>query len=106
MIPESIRIIGYTKENRYKMIDYAVKCISDSGGWVTDHTMYSTAIIVINFEIEAQYVKKLLNMLNNDGLEITAESMNIAQELPNHLNEAQKVTELIGSIRITFVHHN
>ncbi|PFI59467.1 hypothetical protein COI68_27170 [Priestia megaterium] len=104
MIPECIRIIGFTKENRYKIIDHAVKCISDSGGWVTNHTMYSTAIIVINFEIEIQYVKKLLEMLNRNGLNLIEESIDIAKDFPNNVEKVDNVKELIGSVRITFVH--
>ncbi|TDL76096.1 hypothetical protein [Peribacillus frigoritolerans] len=103
MIPRTIRLKGFTKENRHEMIDYTVRSISNCSGWVTNHTMYSNKIIVINFEIEVKGVKDLLSLLNSNGISLFDESIKIAKDFPENLVEANKDKEIMGSVNITFI---
>ncbi|TDB49812.1 hypothetical protein EPL02_12050 [Bacillus sp. CBEL-1] len=103
MLPETIRIQGFTRENRYKMIDYAVSSISKCAGWVTNHTMYSNKVIVINFEIEIRGVRQLLQLLNQNGLSLFEESNKIIHHFPEDYGANNPKKEMIGSINITFI---
>lgn len=103
MLPRVIRIKGFTRENRYGMIDYAVSSISKCSGWVTNHTMYANKMIVINFEIEVKGVRELLHLFNQNGLVLSEESIELLNDFPEDIVIANKDKEIIGSINITFV---
>ena len=68
MLPNPIRIKGFTRGNRHEMIDHAVNTISRCTGWVTNPSMYANKVIVINFEIEARGVRELILSLNQNGV--------------------------------------
>lgn len=106
MIPRYINISGITKENRYKMIDYAVNCINNCSGWVMNHTMFSNAAICINFELEAKDVGKLIKLLNSNGLNLSKESIEIVESFPEDIEENYKNKEILGAINIKFVHND
>lgn len=103
MLPSVIRVKGFTRENRYEMIDYAVNSIQTCGGWVTNHTMYSNKIIVINFEIEAKGVRNLLHLFNQNGLVLFAESSQMMNEFSEYIVKGKEEKEIVGSINITFI---
>ncbi|MED1205292.1 hypothetical protein [Heyndrickxia acidicola] len=103
MLPRAIRIKGFTRENRYEMIDYAVSIISKCAGWVTNHTMYSNKMIVINFEIEVRGVRELLQLLNQNGLKLFEESNEIVKNFQENIVKGNEDKEIIGSINITFI---
>lgn len=103
MVPIAIRIKGFTRENRHEMIDYAVSSISDSSGWVTNHTMYSNKMIVINFEIEMKGIKKLLDLLNQNGIRLFEESRTIAHHFTEDMVKANESKEIMGTVNITFI---
>ncbi|MEE6452745.1 hypothetical protein RAH41_19450 [Gottfriedia acidiceleris] len=104
MIPDYIRIRGTTKENRYLIIDYVVSCINSCSGYVTNHTMFSDAIIVINFEIELIGVSKLLNLMNSNGIKLLDESIAVKESFPENLEDKFRSKEIMGSIQISFFH--
>ena len=106
MIPKYINVACITKENRNNMIDYAVSCINSGSGWVMNHTMFSNAAICINFEIEAKDVGKLLKRLNTNGLSLIKESIDLAENFSQNIEEKYKEKEIIGAINITFVHND
>ncbi|WP_338780160.1 hypothetical protein [Metabacillus sp. FJAT-52054] len=103
MLPDTIRLKGFTRENRHEMIDYAAGSISNCSGWVTNHTMYSNKIIVINFEMEVKGVKELIHLLNSNGMTLFEDSLKIIADFPENLVEADKEKEIMGSINITFI---
>lgn len=103
MLPRALRIKGFTRENRHEMIDYAVSCISKCTGWVTNHTMYSNKMIVINFEIEVKGVRDLLHLLNENGLQLFEDSNKIINMFPEETVKANEDKEMLGSINITFL---
>lgn len=103
MLPKSIRIQGFTRENRHEMVDYAVNSITKCSGWVTNHTMYSNKMIVLNFEIEVKGVSELLILLNQNGLTLFKESTELIHDFPEDSVKANAEKEIIGSINITFI---
>ncbi|WP_282035306.1 hypothetical protein [Metabacillus indicus] len=103
MLPRTIRLKGFTKENRHEMIDYAINSISKCSGWVTNHTMYANKMIVINFEIEVRGVKELLHLLNQNGLVLLEKSNEIIKEFPDNIVQTNCNKEITGSINITFI---
>lgn len=104
MIPDYLRIRATTRDNRYLIIDYVVSCINNCSGYVTNHTMYSDAIIVINFEIELIGVSKLLNLMSSNGINLLKESIEIKERFPENLGKELKDKEIMGSIQISFFH--
>ncbi|MTH53540.1 hypothetical protein GKZ89_09010 [Bacillus mangrovi] len=104
MLPDRIRLFSSTTENRHAMIDYASRSISKRSGWIKNHTMYSNAMIVINFEIEAKDVKELLGDLNQEGMKLFQESLELAAAFPEEVQNGEK--EISGSLRITFIHND
>ncbi|WP_088069740.1 hypothetical protein [Gottfriedia luciferensis] len=105
MIPNYLRIRGTTKENRYKIIDYVVSSINKCSGYVTNHTTFSNAIIVINFEIELIGVTNLLNLLNSNGITLLDESIEVRDHFLKNIDEEEfKDKEIMGSIQISFFH--
>lgn len=106
MLLDYLRIRGTTKENRYKIIDYVVICINNCSGYVTNHSMYSDAIIVINFEIELNGVDKLLNLLDGNGIKLLDESIKIKEIVSSSFKQNTKFTdkEIMGSVQISFFH--
>ncbi|MGM0752442.1 MAG: hypothetical protein ACQET6_10935 [Bacillota bacterium] len=103
MLPSAIRIKGFTRENRHEMIDYAVSSISKCSGWVTNHTMYSNKMIVINFEIEVSGIKELLHLLYQNGLNLFEESNEIINTFPEIIVKTNADKEMIGSLNLTFI---
>ncbi|MCD7035261.1 hypothetical protein LRR81_13520 [Metabacillus sp. GX 13764] len=103
MIPETLRLKGFTKANRYEMIDYAVSSITKSSGWVINHTMYANKMIVINFELEAKGARKLIDLLNRNGMVLFDDSIRLADDFPEVLDAADEVREIQGSVNITFI---
>ncbi|UOY93023.1 hypothetical protein MUG87_02480 [Ectobacillus sp. JY-23] len=103
MIPENIRIRGATRENRYEMIDYAVHCIHTSSGWITNHNTFSDKVIVIHFEIEIKGVRRLLELLNGNGLKLLDESVQVIENFPEAIEKEYGDKEIKGSIQITFI---
>ncbi|WP_341357445.1 hypothetical protein [Rossellomorea sp. y25] len=103
MLPSTIRLKGFTRENRHEMIDYAVSSISRCTGWVTNHTMYSNKMIVISFEIEARGIRELVHSLNQNGLNLFEESNEIMNQFPEISVKAHEDKEIKGSINLTFI---
>ncbi|WGG44699.1 hypothetical protein [Rossellomorea sp. DA94] len=103
MVPRVIRIKGFTRENRHEMIDYTVSSISKCSGWITNHTMYSNKMIVINFEIEVRGVRNLLNLLNQNGVKLFEDSNKIINSFPESIIKANEDKEIMGTINITFI---
>lgn len=106
MLLDYLRIRGTTSENRYKIIDYVVSCINNCSGYVTNHSMYSDAIIVINFEIELDGVNKLLNLLDGNGIKLLDESIEIKETFSSNFKQNVQSTakEVMGSVQISFFH--
>jgi hypothetical protein len=103
MLPNPIRIKGFTRENRHEKIDHAVNTISRCTGWVTNHSMYANKVIVINFEIEARGVRELILSLNQHSLILFEESRSIIDQFPEEVLLENGEEELKGSLNITFV---
>ncbi|WP_085908584.1 hypothetical protein [Kiloniella majae] len=92
-----VRISIMTSMDRHSAIHELSTAISQSNGWVSDHTLLSNVAATINFEIDdlAAY-KKLLSKLEentlNPGIEL--------EKIGNENNVIQ------GQLTITFIHND
>lgn len=88
------------------MTALAERAVTDSGGWILDHHLFSNIAISLTFEIASACVGRLLDELRATGLELTS-------ELRSHLAapaDGMRGTgvsddgDITGYLQITFVH--
>lgn len=106
MIPKRISLAAITREDRHKMIDHTMQCINKCSAWIVNHTMFSNMAICINFQVEAGDVRKLIELLNTNGLNLTQQSIELGEDFPLDLPERYKSKEILGAINITFIHND
>ena len=108
-IEVGIRIFlnAVTRLPRNEMITRAERAISESGGWVLGHHLYSNLAISLAFEITVANMAGLLDHLQETALALTSESVakltSFAKvELGSKTNSNESVT---GYLHITFIHN-
>jgi hypothetical protein len=105
-LPPKLFIACITTRPRVEMISRAERAISESGGWVLDHHLFSNLAVSIAFEVDARKVGALHKALRETGLVIASESESRLAELSEGAAEAgaEPPNELSGYLQITFVH--
>jgi hypothetical protein len=97
-----LRLDGFTKAERVQRTARVSDAINQAGAWITNFHLYSNILICINFEVPLSNLDKLALSLQETGLHLSQESLE--QLIPRN-DSTLKAKELVGTLQITFVHH-
>ena len=87
------------------MIVRVERAISDSGGWVLEHKMFSNLSICLVFEITSEKMPELGANLRATGLTLTRESDAALELLAREADGgAGADQEIFGSVQVLFIH--
>lgn len=103
---ERLFIQAITRQPRIEVTALAERAITDSGGWILDHHLFSNLAISLTFEIAAANVARLCDGLCATGLELTSESGAQLTALADGTrgSDATDKGDITGYLQITFVH--
>jgi len=99
-------IQAVTRRPRIEMTALAERAVTDSGGWILDHHLFSNIAISLTFEIATASLARLLDELCATGLELTSDSHRHIAALADG-SRGTGVTDdggITGYLQITFVH--
>ncbi|SIS69448.1 hypothetical protein [Insolitispirillum peregrinum] len=65
-----IRLDGVTRRQHTLALFDVTSAISDAGGWISNHQLYSNMLAMIAFEVPAQNLPALIEALHQAGIVI------------------------------------
>jgi len=90
------------------MIARVQRAFADSNGSIIDFKMFSNISLNVLFELPVRRIGELAAALSATGLRLSAESRELLADRQERYGEgsgAWSMTEIAGSLQITFVHH-
>lgn len=104
---ERVFIEATTTVNRYEMTALVERAITESGGWVLDHHLFSNLSMSLAFEISDRKLNTLLEALRATGLRLSRQSADAIVTLASSLDLVQDQPEAFveGHLQITFIHN-
>ena len=98
---------AFTRLPRNEMITRAERAISESGGWVLAHHLYSNLAISLAFEITVANMAGLLDHLHETALTLTSTSVAELMSFEKGClgSKAESNENVIAYLHITFIHN-
>jgi hypothetical protein len=107
MTPQHLKINASTKEDRHHVITQVREAITNCGGYILDHQMFSNISICLQFELPRQMIGQLSSFLSEFNLRLSEQSkvqLSTHTDPQNALNPST-IETVAGSMQITFIHN-
>lgn len=107
MITQPIRLSASTRGDRNQTIWQVSEAVSNSGGYILDHQIFSNISICFRFELPARNIDRLHAALALPDLRLSIESERLISIWSNEKEELElesQGTAIAGSLQITFIH--
>lgn len=101
---KTIRLTGYTRQERNLTISNLDEALVKAGGWILDYKMFSNKTIVIVFELNSLSMAVFYNELKGFGLKLNQASESVIQEIIGSTPE-QSTPIVMGTLQINFIHN-
>lgn len=100
-----IYLAGITKNDRQGMITFIKEVIDQSGGWISNFTLFSNISMGVDFIIPAERSSSLLAALEKSGLQFNESGRRDLEEQENLQDQSSETgSEVTVRMNVTFVH--
>ncbi|MBK8314126.1 MAG: hypothetical protein IPL01_08920 [Acidobacteria bacterium] len=100
-----IYLAGITKNDRQGMITFIKEVIDESGGWISNFTLFSNISIGVDFVIPAGNSLRLLAALESGGLQLNESGRRDIETQANLQDQSSETgSEVTVRMNVTFVH--
>jgi hypothetical protein len=103
-----LRLSGFTRVERHDVIARVQRAFAECNGSIIDFKMFSNISLNVLFELPARRIGEFAAALSATGLRLSAESRELLATRQARYGDdsgASSLTEVGGSLQITFIHH-